>query len=447
MRSDQIFTAAACALLIFALTGCSAAETAPAPAPSQTTAPSAAPVLPTATAAPTLTLAPTLTASPTPAPPRARDTLLMTHFMPWFQTAEISGAWGWHWTMGALDPEQGQLAAHFTPLTGAYDSADPAVLEYQVLLMKLAGIDGVIVDWYGTADFWDYAANQRGTQRLFEYAQKAGLKFAVCYEDQTLKHMLDNQHLQPGGDLPQAQADMRFLAQNWFNDPLYLKTGGMPLLFVFGPQHLKTAEAWEEAFAGLDPAPVLITEDTILWGASASSYPWPPMGAATGPELSQKVLNDYLTAFYLRAAEQPYRVAGAFPGFEDFYQEAGVSAGYAVLPARDGDTFRETLRSAVLTDPAVIQLITWNDYGEGTSIEPAQEYGYRYLEILQDFRRQDIQPGFTPQAADLRLPLALYQLRKQHAGDAAVNAELDRVFNAILAGDTQTAAEILQRLQ
>ena len=48
----------------------------------------------------------------------------------------------------------------------------------------------------------------------------------------------------------------------------------------------------------------------------------------------------------------------------------------------------------------------------------------------------------------LRMPEPLPQpADAKHAGDAAVNAELDQVFTAILAGDTQTAARILQRMQ
>jgi hypothetical protein len=432
------------------LTACTGQQTTPPrqPARANTAAPTAAAPTETA-AAPALTptAKPSQQPTPTHAAPQARDTLLLAHTMPWYQSEEISGAWGWHWTMNHFDPAQGELASHYTPLTGPYDSNDPALLEYQVLLMKLAGIDGVIVDWYGTADFWDYPANQRGAQMLFTYAQKAGLKFGVCYEDQTLKHMLDNQHLQAGEDIVQAQADMRFMQQVWFQDPIYLKQKDRPVLLVFGPQHFKDAAEWKQVFAGLDPAPLLVSEDTILWDAALSSYPWPPMGVSNGGVLSQKALDDYLTAFYLRAAEQPYRVAGAFPGFDDIYQEAGVSAGYGGLDARGGDTFRDTLERAAATNPDVIQLITWNDYGEGTNIEPAQEYGYLYLEILQEFRRQNIQPGFSPQPADLRLPLELYHLRKQHAGDAAVNAALDQVFAAIVSGDMQLAAALLQGIK
>lgn len=42
-----------------------------------------------------------------------------------------------------------QIASHYYPLTGPYASGDAAILDYQCLLMKYAGVDGVMVDWYG----------------------------------------------------------------------------------------------------------------------------------------------------------------------------------------------------------------------------------------------------------------------------------------------------------
>src|SRR5471032_2609072 len=84
---------------------------------------------------------------------------VMVHYMPWFVSQPYSGSWGWHWTMNHFNPNvtnangEQQIASWYYPLIGPYDSADPAVLEYHVLLMKLAGIDGVIVDWYGSANF------------------------------------------------------------------------------------------------------------------------------------------------------------------------------------------------------------------------------------------------------------------------------------------------------
>src|ERR1035438_5153694 len=82
------------------------------------------------------------------------DKPVMVYYMPWYAAKPFSGEWGRHWTMDHFNPDkvnasgEREIASWYYPLIGPYDSADPAVLEYHVLLMKLAGIDGVIVDWY-----------------------------------------------------------------------------------------------------------------------------------------------------------------------------------------------------------------------------------------------------------------------------------------------------------
>src|SRR6195256_7055845 len=79
-----------------------------------------------------------------PTPARAKP--LLVHYMPWFVSQPYSGSWGWHWTMNHFNPNlvntngQRQIAAWYYPLIGPYDSIDPPVLEYHVLLMRLAGI-------------------------------------------------------------------------------------------------------------------------------------------------------------------------------------------------------------------------------------------------------------------------------------------------------------------
>src|SRR5262245_56587850 len=111
---------------------------------------------------------------------------VLAYYMPWFVAKPFSSSWGWHWTMNHYDPEvvnafgERQIASWYYPLIGPYDSADPAVLEYHVLLMKLAGIDGVIVDWYGRDNYYDYAINNERTRALFDYTRRARLKFSLC---------------------------------------------------------------------------------------------------------------------------------------------------------------------------------------------------------------------------------------------------------------------------
>jgi hypothetical protein len=440
-------------LLPLLLVGCTAKATPTASPVPPTQIPSP---LPTDTPVPTTT--PTITPTPKPlylstatAIPKESSPLLLVHYMPWYQAPPVSGSWGWHWTMNhytsELEDETGhrEIASHFYPLTGPYDSSDPALLEYQVLLMKLSGIDGVIVDWYGSENFWDYGLLNDSTQALFDYIKKAGLLFSICYEDQTIRHMIDNKHIAQEDARANAQKEMLYMQDNWFRDDAYLRASERPVLFVFGPQYFKSVSDWETLFSVLNAKPIFITEDNTLPPVTTSSYPWPPMWASKDGVLTEKALNDYLTSFYKKAAFWDYWVASAFPGFKDIYKEAGVSDGYGFLDARDGETLKSTMRLALENNPDAIQLVTWNDYGEGTNIEPTEEYGYTYLGIIQDMIRESINPEFPYTIDDLAIPLQIYQLRKQYAGDLELNSRLDQAFNLIVSGDLKAAKELIAK--
>jgi hypothetical protein len=311
--------------------------------------------------------------------------------------------------------------------------------------MKISGIDGVIVDWYGTENFWDYAVLNESTNKLFQAVQKAGLLFAICYEDQTVKHMVENKHIDEKGIYTRGQEDMRYLQDTWFRQAAYLKMDGRPVLLNFGPQYFINGSDWENLFTVLDPRPVFITLDNHANSATNGSFLWPPMGASQNGVLTQAALVSYLNEFYRKAESWDYRVAGAFPGFYDIYKEAGVGEGYGFLDAQAGKTFQTTLQTAIGHHPNVVQLITWNDYGEGTIIEPTVEFGYLYLEMLQEARRGMPGGDFRFTAGDLRMPLKLFEARNHAHGYVEANAQLDQAFQALLSGDIQTAQDILAR--
>jgi len=88
----------------------------------------------------------------------------------------------------------------------------------------------------------------------------------------------------------------------------------------------------------------------------------------------------------------------------------------------------------------LIQLVTWNDYGEGTMIEPTHEFGYTFLEIIQQARRKELGQAFTFTAEDLRLPSHLYALRKKGSVPAA---ELDRISQLLNTGACSEARRLL----
>jgi hypothetical protein len=374
--------------------------------------------------------------------------LIVVHFMPWYQAPNIHGYWGWHWTMDHYNPNiadqngRKQIASHFYPLTGPYDSKHAVILEYQTLLMKVSGIDGVLADWYGMESFYDYEVINESTQALFLAVQKAHLSFGIVYEDATVKAMVNNGHLSAGNALNYGKSVMQYMQDNWFGSNTYVKLDNRPLLLTFGPQYFSQSSDWDTLFASLLTIPLFITLDNQLAPVASGAYPWPPMWRSdSSGNLSQDALNDYFDQFYLKAAGWPHLITSAFPGFHDIYQEAGVGSSYGYLDRLDGSTFRSTLQQAMSHNPDVIQLVTWNDYGEGTVIEPTVEYRYQYLEIVQAIR-DSLDPSFQFLKEDLTLPLRIYDARLRSGGQASISSVLDRVF-ALVVSDQRAAAVAL----
>lgn len=356
--------------------------------------------------------------------------LLLAHYMPWFASRPVSGAWGWHWTMGKTDPDKGELASHYHPLLGAYDSGDLALIECHVQLLKLAGFDGVLIDWYGDVDCLDYKQIDRNTERLIQALTRAKMKFGLVYEDQTVPQILARTTLPKDQAVTAGQALLARTARRWMRSPQYLTLNGRPLLLVFGPQYYRDAE-WPKMLDGLRPTPMLFTLHQPIASASGT-FDWPlPEGGSDAAEHRRKA--------YLSANSDPSRmIPVAFPRFHDYYAEAGVRPAYGRVDDADGATYRTSLRESLATHAPFVQVATFNDWGEGTVIEPSQEFGYRDLETTQ--RLAGVR--FSPQ--DLRLPIRLYQLRKRQ--DPTLAPRLASISAELLAGRTASARRQLRTL-
>jgi hypothetical protein len=393
-----------------------------------------------------------------PAPMRADSKPLLVYYMPWYVSKPQGENWGWHWTMDHFNPEtinaagERQIASWYYPLIGPYDSSDPAVLEYHVLLMKLAGIDGVIVDWYGIDDYLDYGINNRATAALFDYTRRAGLKFSLCYEDQTLGHMVDGHQIEATNAVAHAREMMLHLQTNYFADPSFLRWNSRPVLLNFGPQYFKANADWQAIFSVLEPGnrPAFFTEDDRL-PVAMGAFDWPPMWISRTPGtagvLSLAGLRSYLAEFDQKAAAWPAFVSSAFPRFHDIYQQTGVRDYWGYLGDHNGNTLRETLSLAMTNNSAIVQIVTWNDFGEGTVVEPTREYGYRDLGIIQELRRKHLDRSFRYRTNDLALPLRLFKLRRAAAPNSTLAGTLDRIFTNIISGDLTSAEAQLSKAE
>ena len=376
---------------------------------------------------------------------------LMVHYMPWFIAKEGSGSWGYHWTMNYFNPDQlddegkRKIASHYYPLIGPYDSNDVDVLEYQVLLMKYSGIDGVIIDWYGTENFYDFAILHRNTRHLIEHLKKARLQYAICYEDWTIKEMVAKEHIAKSDDIKHAQGIMKWLDANWFRDSGYLKFNNRPVLLVFGPQYFIKDE-WKTIFSPLSIKPHFFPEDNIL-PAATGSFPWPPMWASENGVLKPERLHEYLRESYKKAKNYRYSIGAAFPCFHDFHNKKWTHDSFGYLDARDGVTYKETLETAIENESDIVQIITWNDFGEGTIIEPTREFGYKYLKITQSIRKRKFDNFFEYTSKHLRIPHQLYLLRKKHKGNKTISRKLDQAAKLFFNNKVPEGYRILQLIK
>jgi len=364
--------------------------------------------------------------------------------MPWYQAKPFSPTWGWHWTMNHFNPDhkvngRSEVASQYFPLIGAYDSGDPDALKCQVLLMKMAGIDGVIIDWYGTDDHFDYAAVNRNTELLIPLLEKAGLKFAICYEDQTIKTEIDGKVFPASDAVGHGQRLLKWMQAHFFSSPAYIKMQGRPLFLTFGAPYYN-GDQWNEVFSGLSPKPLYITEnDRRVPTASSGGYDWPATGGGAAGAARER------DAFYGRAKQWPVFIAAAYPRFNDIYQQANVSKSWGNIADNNGQTYKDTLTQALKSGAPMVQLVTWNDWGEGTQIEPSVEMGYRDLETTQQLRRKLTDPAFIRKAADLRLPVDWYLITKKRAGDPAASAKLKAFFPLMVSGQLTQARALLAK--
>lgn len=355
--------------------------------------------------------------------------LVLAHYMPWYTAKPFSDHWGWHWTMNHFDPKKEndgkrQIASKFYPLIGPYDSGDPDVLEYHLLLMKLAGIDGVIVDWYGLTDHRDYAILHRNTTRLLQQCERLKMKFVICYEDQTIPALVKGERISAEDRVSHATGEINWLGKYWFKSGAYVKLDGKPVLLSFGHAGLSGKE-WNECLRKLD-SPVAYFSQDIRRDGAIGGFGWP------APKVGLKQVDRFLQ----QSANWPARIPAAFPRFNDIYKQAEVSKGYPNLPDNDGRTLTDTLTKAIHSKALIIQIATWNDWGEGTQIEPSSEHGYRDLQLIRRILRNE-PPDFKPK--DFLVPKRVLDARRS----GLEKKKAESIANAICAGDLRLARNLL----
>jgi hypothetical protein len=240
-----------------------------------------------------------------------------------------------------------------------YSSADPAQVHRQITDMISRGIDGVIVDWYGPNNNVDQA-----TKLVMTEAEKhPGFTFAIMVDQGAIKW-----NSCPGCS-PQAALinQLQYIEQTFFPSPAYLKSQGRPVVTNFNVD-LSYAIDWNQLSAALSTQPVFWFQNNsgFTHPLSAGSYSW-VMPTTTDYGIA------YLTSFYHAGFAQANAetIGATYKGFNDSLASWGSNR---IMGQQCGQTWLRTfseinsLYNSGRQLPS-LQLVTWNDYEEGTEIE------------------------------------------------------------------------------
>ncbi len=269
-----------------------------------------------------------------------------------------------------------KVYVHFMPWFGGTDhmnvgyiSDDVAQVQKQVNDMASRGVDGAIVDWYGRGTFnKNYVTYDQATQLVMQQAQlHPGFVFAITYDGGALRTCAAT----VGCDVTQTMIDdLNYVATTYEGSSAYLWSGGRPVIYFFG-QEAYTID-WTRVRVGVANNPLFIFRNSggFTSAQSGGAFSWlaPETVTATNP-----IGLNYLDNWYKTALANPtaYATGSSYKGFNDTLAAWGTGR---IIPQQCGQTWLQTFAEAgkyysITNQLLGIQIVTWNDYEEGSEIE------------------------------------------------------------------------------
>ena len=256
-------------------------------------------------------------------------------------------------------------AAHY-PLDGLYDSLSDETIRRQIAEAKEAALDGFIVSWWGTKHY-----SHRVLLRMCELAPE---DFLTIYYETAMTHKLRDSN-RPAA-IKRIAEDLALLLEGPAKGASWMKVNGKPVIFVYivGSYTVNEWAAVREELTkrGLDAFLVGDTLDPAYLDVFDGLHTYSPAGILA----SGRSLRDV----YVKAAEAcrgrgKLFAATVMPGYDDRkIRKPGL-----YVPRGDGSTYDHTWRAALACDPDWILVCTWNEWYEGTEIEPSVEFGKDYI--------------------------------------------------------------------
>ncbi|MFQ6096983.1 MAG: glycoside hydrolase family 99-like domain-containing protein [Armatimonadota bacterium] len=293
-----------------------------------------------------------------------REPMVLTFYYPWYGSPDGPQRRLLHW-----GNEANHYASAHYPELGLYDSADPKVIQQHMDWARDCGIDAFVCSWWGHGDANDYV--DVACQAIMKVAEKNDFPFTLYVER--------NQ------DVDQAVSDLRYVWQTYAQSPAFLTLDGKPCIFVYGRAMGQIGlEGWRKTFErlkadGIEYAAIADGFNPAYLDEFAGYHTYNPCGAALD-DLAKTYERASITA-HLR---KRVFVATVLPGYDDtFVRTPGFKRD------REGGAFYpKSWRTAAQADPDWIIITTWNEWHEGSEIEPSKEYGHKYLELTRRLARR-----------------------------------------------------------
>jgi len=281
-----------------------------------------------------------------------------------------------------FDERSWQRAKTDYPLLGHYSSDDIEVMRAHVFWAKGAGIRGFIVSWKNTGTLTPRLA------QLIQVAQEEDFALAIIYQG------LDFER----NPLPVAviEADLDHFISNFAANPVF-RHFEKPLVILSGSWEFTPEEIARLTESRRDRLLMLASEKNLAGYqrlahlVDGNAYYWSSVDPYGTPNYVEK-LTELAAAVH---ANDGLWVAPAAVGFD-----ARLLGGNRVIDRRDGETLRLEMQAALQSSADVVGLISWNEFSENSHIEPSEEYGERYLEVLADIQGAEAPMAQSPDSSE-----------------------------------------------